>query len=530
MAHHSNFRFRQESAVTDASTISETYKGTSTHNHQASSIKGSSEKESVSYVDRVITREDVSLASFAHLDARKINRRIDLRIVPMVTILYLLSFLDRGNIGNAKIEGMYEDLRLTDAKYKLCLTVFFFTYALVEVPSNMMLKKFRPSVWLPTIMVAWGTVMTLMGLVQNFHGLLSARIFLGITEGGLAPGITFFLTCWYPRYEVQTRNALYFSAACVAGAFSGLLAYGISFMDGVGDLAGWRWIFILEGLATVVVAVSAYFLLFDYPDTASFLSPEERAFVAYRLKYDGQDETGVRVPQCDTRDKRFIKEAFCDWQVYTAILANFGLVVPLYGVSLSMPTIIKDMGYVSTTAQLMTVPVYSTAAVITVSFALGADRLRMRSPFLFTAYFLELLGFALCVTGGPAHRTYGGLFLVCCGAYAGTPCVVTMLTNNLAGSYKRAVGVGILVSFAAMGGAMASNFYRKTDAPEFILGHALNIGFVCLGLISTCFWVWNYRRINKQRAVSIAAGDHLMFTPEELSVQGDRAVTFRYTT
>jgi sugar phosphate permease len=110
---------------------------------------------------------------------------MDVRLIPMLALLYLLSFLDRSNIGNAKIQGMDIDLKLSGEQYSLCATVFFFTYAAFEIPSNLLLKRFRPSVWLPSIMVAWGTVMTLMGLVQNYHGLLIARIFLGVTEAGL---------------------------------------------------------------------------------------------------------------------------------------------------------------------------------------------------------------------------------------------------------------------------------------------------------------------------------------------------------
>lgn len=141
------------------------------------------------------------MANFAHLDEKKILRKMDLRLIPMLAILYLLSFLDRGNIGNAKIEGLAEDLKLTGGQYNWTLTVwkallnwnqilltlcqaFFFTYAAFEVPSNLLLKKLRPSIWLPSIMVAWGLVMTLMGIVQNYHGLLIARIFLGVTEAG----------------------------------------------------------------------------------------------------------------------------------------------------------------------------------------------------------------------------------------------------------------------------------------------------------------------------------------------------------
>ena len=115
-----------------------------------------------------------------------------------------------GNIGNAKIEGLQEDLGLTNDQYNWCLTCFFFTYAAFEVPSNLILKRLRPSVWLPAIMVAWGVVMTLMGVVQNYAGLMTARIFLGVTEAGLFPGVAYYLTNWYKREEIQLRQAMFF--------------------------------------------------------------------------------------------------------------------------------------------------------------------------------------------------------------------------------------------------------------------------------------------------------------------------------
>ena len=137
---------------------------------------------------------------------------------------------------------------------------------------------------------------------------------------------------WYCRYEIQVRQAIFFSAASIAGAFSGLLAYGISYMDGVAGLAGWRWIFILEGILTVVVAVIAFFALYDFPETASFLTAEERAFVAYRLKYDGQDggtTDGHRVAQNDSRDWKYVRAAFLDWQIWVNIVVYWGYVCPL---------------------------------------------------------------------------------------------------------------------------------------------------------------------------------------------------------
>lgn len=152
--------------------------------HQNQHRRGSTKEEEKSHIDALATAPGVTMASFAHLDEKKILRKMDIRLIPMLALLYLLSFLDRGNIGNAKIEGLIDDLNMTGPQYNWCLTVFFFTYCAFEVPSNILLKKWRPSIWLPTIMVAWGIVMTLMGIVQNFTGLLVARLFLGITEAG----------------------------------------------------------------------------------------------------------------------------------------------------------------------------------------------------------------------------------------------------------------------------------------------------------------------------------------------------------
>ncbi|KAL2856703.1 major facilitator superfamily domain-containing protein [Aspergillus pseudodeflectus] len=135
------------------------------------------------------------------VDEKKVLRKMDLRLIPIVSALYLLCFLDRGNIGNAKIEGLLEDINLSGQQYNMCLTAFFFTYAAFELPSNMVFKRLRPSIWLSAIMVGMGIVMTLKGIVQNYHGLLIARIFLGVAKAGLFPGVAFYITTWYCRHE-----------------------------------------------------------------------------------------------------------------------------------------------------------------------------------------------------------------------------------------------------------------------------------------------------------------------------------------
>lgn len=176
---------------------------------------------------------------------------------------------------------MQEDLNLIGSRYNIALTVFFIPYALLEVPSNIMLKVLRPSIWLSVICFSWGAVTTLMGIVKNHQALYVCRFFLGVAEAGFFPAATFLLTLWYRRYEIQRRMAVFYASASLSGAFSGLLAYGIEHMDGVANFGGWRWIFILEGLVPVAVAIPLYFFLPDKPETARFLT-KNRARVRHQ--------------------------------------------------------------------------------------------------------------------------------------------------------------------------------------------------------------------------------------------------------
>ncbi|OBT76134.1 hypothetical protein VF21_04858 [Pseudogymnoascus sp. 05NY08] len=453
-------------------------------------------------------------ADFFEIDRAVVLRKMDMRLIPVLALLYLLSFLDRGNIGNANIQGLSEDLGLTDTQYALCLTVFFFTYALFELPSNLLLKKLRPSIWLPSIMVAWGTCTICLGVTNNYAGLLSVRVFLGLAEAGLFPGVSYYLTMWYCSEELAIRQGLFFSAASMAGAFSGLLAFAIAKMDGVGGYEGWRWIFILEGLLTVVVATGAYFIMYDFPDTASFLTPQERAWASHRLKYQGSKRSGRMIAESDKLEWRFVKAAV---------------------ISLFLPTIINQLGYEAATAQLLTIPIYISAAIMCIGTSKLSDRAakagNSRWPYIFWPMIAILVGFIIALAasahGGVPGVVYAGVFITTCGIYPAVPGNITWIANNLAGSYKRAAGMGFQIGIGNLSGAMASNFYRKRDKPQFILGHALNIGIVSLGIVAVMTLRWNYARINAQRDRDESDGADI--NDDEIAKMGDRAPTFRYT-
>lgn len=494
--------------------------------------------DTVEYVPEIKEEDKFQLTpeeKFPNVDARKVVMKLDMWIVPIATALYLMAFIDRGNIGNANIEGLSEDLKLVGNQYNIALTVFFIPYSALEVPSNMLLKRMTPKIWLPVIMILWGIVMTMMGLVKNYGQLVATRVLLGVFEAGLYPGIAFYLTTFYRRGEMQFRQSIFTSASAVAGAFSGLLAWAIAKMDGVGNLAGWRWIFILEGIVTVLVACVSFFLLANSPETAHYLTPEERAFVAYRLQHDNNSTFKHQTVAVHEESKAismvFVKQVFTDPQLYFHIMMFMGIVCPLYGISLFLPTIVKSMGYSSAKAQLMTVPIYGVAAICSVTQAVLADKFGYRSPVVFSNYVICLMGYVIamaCDIRTNSGGVYAGMFFAAIGCYTVLPTLPTWHSNNLAGEYKRAVGMAAQVGIGNFGGAMSSNFYRKQDAPRYLLGHGLEIMFLGLALIAGTCAVIYYSRQNSKRQRDIQAGKYDNYTPEQLVAMGDKSPYFRY--
>lgn len=307
----------------------------------------------------------------------KLYRKVDYRIMPILSLLYLLSFMDRGNIGNARIEGLEAELNMNSQQFNTTLSCFFITYCLCEVPANLIMKKFRrPSHWLGLVTTTWAIVMTLMGVVQSYGGLLAARLALGVAEAGLFPGVILYLSIWYPRHRSQSRVAFFFGAATLAGAFSGLLAYGIGFMSGVGGYAGWRWIFILEGLATFVAGIASFWAISDYPQDCKWLTKEEADWLIYKKAID----SGVH-GETEEVSWTYVRQALTSWQTYLAVLYYFGVVVPLYAISLISPTLITAFGKFSRPqVQLLTVPMYAVACIFVVVTSILADRQKNPLP------------------------------------------------------------------------------------------------------------------------------------------------------
>lgn len=262
------------------------------------------------------------------VDERKLVRKLDLYLIWLVMSLYAFSFLDRVNIGNARLYHLEADLGLVGDQYQTAVSILFVPYLAFEVPSNLVLKKFTPRYWIAFITTAWGIIATLSGLVQSYGGLIACRVLLGAVEAGLFPGLAVYLTLFYTRHELALRVGYLFVSAAIAGALGGLLAYGIGHMDGVAGLHGWRWIMIIEGLPTLCLGVATFFLLPNDAQSAYFLNEaEKKAMVVRRAREYGMTASAQEFSKGD------MMMAFKDWKVWAFCIAQFGADTMLYGKS-----------------------------------------------------------------------------------------------------------------------------------------------------------------------------------------------------
>jgi sugar phosphate permease len=454
------------------------------------------------------------------LNRARILRKIDWQLLPFVTLFYLLSFLDRSNVGNAKVAGMATDLKLTGFRYNIAAAVFFIPYSFAEVPSNIALKLFRPSRWLPSIMVAWGIVMTLMCLVKSYQSLVVARVFLGLAEAGLFPGINYYICLWYPRSERSKRIAIFFSAASVSGAFGGLLAYGIERMEGVGGLHGWQWIFCLEGIATVLVAILSFFYMHDYPATAKFLTEPERLCIIDILKQDSNNLSS-------RFDTEFVWQAIKDYRTYVQILIYSGLLVPGYAIALFSPTIINELGYSAANAQLLTVPPFVIGGIGTIIVGIYSDKHNTRGPYIIGGALVSLVGYILLYCSVRAGPSYVGACLAAAGVYPTVAIVLAWAGSNAGGDLKRGVVLAMVIGIGNLGGICSSFIY--IDPPRFHIGHGTIMGFLSLSIIMSLFAMWDYNRLNKNKEAQCLTENITDDRGYEFQDMGDASPLFRYT-
>jgi len=255
-------------------------------------------------------------------------------------------------------------------------------------------------------------------------------------------------------------------------------------MRGVAGLGGWRWIFIIvnispsildtaadispkEGLLTVVVSIAAYFFVYNYPATARFLTPKEREYVVERLKEDSDA----------ARNEKFtwdgVIQALKDPKVWLYGLSFHAMSLPIYTLSLFLPTIIRDLGYTAAQAQLLSTPPYVAAFILTMASAVYAERTKLRAPFIIASSALAIVGYIVLITSHRPGVSYTGTIIATSGLYSATAIVLSWPANNVSGQTKRAVANAMQLSIGNMGAILGTQLYRPKWSPRFFVGHGV---------------------------------------------------------
>ncbi|KAL3471091.1 major facilitator superfamily domain-containing protein [Aspergillus californicus] len=465
---------------------------------------------------------------------QKLVRKVDWHVLPQLILIYLMSYIDRTNVGNAKLFGVETDLGLSSQQWNTCLSIFFVTYALAGVPSNIALKRFGPKIWLPALLLSVSCILVFTSLQVNFAGWAAFRVILGVFEAGVFPGCSFVLTSWYSPREVHSRMAIFYSGASAAGAFSGLLAYGIGQLDHTWGYRGWRFIYCIEGLFTVLLSISAFWFVHDTPaKVGKWLTPEEKEFLILRHKYSAGGETGVA--EKSEFSWKHAGMAFKSLHIYAVTLIEFTLCVTVYGYSFVLPTIISNLGYSNANAQAMTVPPYVFACLVTTFSGWAADRYQQRMLSVLLPNLMALCGFIIMLVSSRYPSVPGvtllGVFLTTGGLYPISPAVTAWISLNCAGTMKRAVGIGAMISFSQLGGIVGSNIYISNQSPTYPVGFGISLGMLA---VFGCIWPVIYyiilKRINAKRAAMDENEIRAKYTDEQLSDMGDMSPLFRYAT
>lgn len=324
---------------------------------------------------------------------RRLRWKIDLYIVPTVSLLYLFCFIDRANIGNAKIAGFQKDLHLGGYDYNRVLSVFYISYILFEIPSNMACKWIGPGWFIPTISLGFGICSICTAFVHNIHSASGVRFLLGMFEAGMMPGIAYYLSRWYRRSELAFRLSLYIVMAPLAGAFGGLLASGILKLSHFGGLHTWRMIFAIEGIITCCLSLISFITLTDRPATASWLTQEEKDLAIARVKSERVATTEV----LDRIDKpKILRGIFSPITLSTAFIFLLNNVT-VQGLAFFAPTIVGTIYPKSSviSQQLHTVPPYVVGAFFTVLLPFLSWRFDRRNIFFIISAPLVMIGYIM---------------------------------------------------------------------------------------------------------------------------------------
>ncbi|KAH7259891.1 hypothetical protein FSOLCH5_009740 [Fusarium solani] len=426
-------------------------------------------------------------------------KKLDRWMMPMLWSMYWLNYLDRNAIALARLNDLEKDLNLKGTEYQTCVSILFVGYILAQIPSNMFLTRTRPSRYMGVMMMLWAVVSALTAVAKDFKGLLLTRFFLGLTEAPYYPGAVYLLSIFYTRKEVATRIAILYTGNILATAFAGLIAAGIFYgMDGLAGIAGWKWLFILQGAVTFVIAVVGYFVLPDFPQTTWWLTQEERDLAYNRMELDTVGNKG------ETSTLEGLRQAAKDPMVWVfCFMAHLHLAAN--GFKNFFPTVVKTLGFNTTITLVLTCPPYLIAGASTIIVSYSSGKFNERTWHITASKAVAVIGFAAAAATLNTAGRYVCMVIFTIGTYA-----VNSLILGWCGSVcgqtkeKKAVAISMVTMIMNISFIWTPYLWPSSDEPRYAIAMsssaAFSIGTAALAWVAKVIMIRRNRKLRSQES------------------------------
>ncbi|KAK3309149.1 major facilitator superfamily domain-containing protein [Chaetomium strumarium] len=460
-----------------------------------------------------------------------LKRKLDYRILPAIIIMYIMNYIDRNNIAAARLAGLERDLHLSSTEFQTAVSILFVGYLLMQIPSNLFLNKFgKPAIYLPGCMIIWGIISALTAVCSNVSGLLANRFFLGIVEAAYFPGCLYYLSCWYTRKELGFRTAVLYSGALISGAFSGLISAGVTYgMDGTRGLGAWRWLFIIEGAATVAIAMCCGFVLPNFPRTTKWLTEEEKTLAVWRLQEDIGEDDWV-----NSEEQTFWKGAvlaFSDLKTYILLVLLF-CIVSSGSVTNFFPTVVNTLqeGALSSSSRrssvvslLLTAPPYVLGVIATYLNATHADKTGERYWHITIPLWVAVAAYIIAATTTQVAPRYLSMMLMVPSVYSGFVVALAWISNTMPRPpAKRAAALAFINAVSNCSSIYASYMYPKSADPQYTVAMVVNCVTAFVAICAATVMRMVLVRLNRKLDAGIWVEGAINAVPGEGVVNGFR--------